>query len=82
MYICINKIINLNFKQMEKIKIETLKIETLQKQIKALDNVLENMTNKKWESSDSDEVIIFRMRQRIFRKLQTLKSAARNSIKH
>ena len=67
---------------MEKIKIETLKIETLQKQIKALDNVLENMTNKKWESSDSDEVIIFRMRQRIFRKLQTLKSAARNSIKH
>ena len=63
-------------------KIETLKIETLQKQIKALDNVLENMTNKKWESSDSDEVIIFRMRQRIFRKLQTLKSAARNSIKH
>ncbi len=67
---------------MEKIKIETLKIETLQKQIKALDNVLENMTNKKWESSDSDEVIIFRMRQRIFRKLQTLKSAARNYIKH
>lgn len=67
---------------MEKMKIETLKIETLQKQIKALDNVLENMTNKKWESSDSDEVIIFRMRQRIFRKLQTLKSAARNSIKH
>ena len=63
-------------------KIETLKIETLQKQIKALDNVLENMTNKKWESSDSDEVIIFRMRQRIFRKLQTLKSAARNYIKH
>ena len=60
---------------MEKMKIETLKIETLQKQIKALDNVLENMTNKKWESSDSDEVIIFR-------KLQTLKSAARNSIKH
>ena len=37
---------------MEKIKIETLKIETLQKQIKALDNVLENMTNKKWESTD------------------------------
>ena len=67
---------------MEKMKIETLKIETLQKEIKALDNVLENMTNKKWESSDSDEVIIFRMRQRIFRKLQTLKSAARNSIKH
>ena len=67
---------------MEKMKIETLKIETLQKQIKALDNVLENMTNKKWESSDSDEVIIFRMRQRIFRKLQTLKSAARNYIKH
>ena len=60
---------------MEKIKIETLKIETLQKQIKALDNVLENMTNKKWESSDSDEVIIFR-------KLKTLKSAARNYIKH
>ena len=67
---------------MEKIKIETLKIETLQKQIKALDNVLENMTNKKWESSDSDEVIIFRMRQRIFRKLQTLKSASRNYIKN
>ena len=66
----------------KKMKIETLKIETLQKQIKALDNVLENMTNKKWESSDSDEVIIFRMRQRIFRKLQTLKSAARNYIKH
>ena len=61
---------------------EKIKIETLQKQIKALDNVLENMTNKKWESSDSDEVIIFRMRQRIFRKLQTLKSAARNYIKH
>ena len=66
-----------------------LKIKTLKKQIKSLDNVLENMTDKKWESSDSDEVVIFRMRMVKFRKLQTLnkikkdqeiiESAARNN---
>jgi hypothetical protein len=60
----------------------TKKIETLRKEIKALDNVLENMTDKKWESSDSDEVIIFRMRQRILKELTDLKSTARNSVKH
>jgi uncharacterized lipoprotein YehR (DUF1307 family) len=70
-----------SFKQKKREERE-LKIKTLKKQIKSLDNVLENMTNKKWDSSDSDEVIIFRMRQVKFRKLQTLKSAARNAVKH
>tara|TARA_R110002020_G_scaffold225959_1_gene436274 strand:- start:177 stop:365 length:189 start_codon:yes stop_codon:yes gene_type:complete len=61
---------------------DTLKIETLRNQINALDNVLKNMTNKKWDSSECDEVIIFRMRQRILKELIECKSTARNSVKH
>ena len=49
--------------------------ETLQKQINALDNLLDNTTIQ-----CSDEVILFRLRMEIFRQLKESKSTARNSV--
>lgn len=55
------------------------KIKTLQKQINALDNLLDNMPYTSLVNHNN-EVVLFKLRMQIFNQLKELKSTARNSV--